>query len=91
MCCAAALGITAPTNFCTFCICPRPQLSLDGKRLYVTNSLYSPWDKQFYPDMAAKGGYLLQIDVDVEKGGLSINHDFLIDFSKEPGGPVGLL
>jgi selenium-binding protein 1 len=27
------------------------QLSLDGKRLYVTNSLFSPWDKQFYPDM----------------------------------------
>ena len=27
------------------------QLSLDGKRLYVTNSLYSAWDKQFYPDM----------------------------------------
>ena len=22
------------------------QLSLDGKRLYVTNSLFSPWDKQ---------------------------------------------
>lgn len=28
------------------------QLSLDGKRLYVTTSLFSPWDKQFYPDMA---------------------------------------
>ncbi|NXF68061.1 SBP1 oxidase, partial [Ciccaba nigrolineata] len=25
------------------------QLSLDGKRLYVTNSLYSTWDKEFYP------------------------------------------
>lgn len=25
------------------------QLSLDGKRLYVTNSLFSPWDQQFYP------------------------------------------
>lgn len=32
------------------------QLSLDGKRLYVTNSLYSPWDKQFYPDLAQKVG-----------------------------------
>ena len=28
------------------------QLSLDGKRLYVTTSLFAPWDKQFYPDMA---------------------------------------
>lgn len=27
------------------------QLSLDGKRLYVTTSLLSPWDRQFYPDM----------------------------------------
>ena len=25
------------------------QLSLDGKRLYVTNSLFSTWDNQFYP------------------------------------------
>ena len=27
------------------------QLSLDGKRLYCTTSLFSNWDKQFYPDM----------------------------------------
>ena len=27
------------------------QLSLDGKRLYSTTSLYSKWDKQFYPDL----------------------------------------
>ena len=27
------------------------QLSLDGKRLYVTTSLYSAWDKQFYPEL----------------------------------------
>ena len=27
------------------------QLSLDGKRLYVSTSLYSVWDKQFYPSM----------------------------------------
>ena len=27
------------------------QLSLDGKRLYVTTSLESTWDQQFYPDM----------------------------------------
>ena len=37
------------------------QLSLDGKRLYVTNSLFGPWDRQFYPDMVAKGSYLLQV------------------------------
>ncbi|XP_039909974.1 methanethiol oxidase [Hirundo rustica] len=27
------------------------QLSLDGKRLYVSTSLYSAWDRQFYPDL----------------------------------------
>jgi selenium-binding protein 1 len=27
------------------------QLSLDGKRLFCTTSLFSPWDKQFYPDL----------------------------------------
>ena len=27
------------------------QLSLDGKRLYVTNSAYSIWDKDTYPDL----------------------------------------
>lgn len=35
--------------------------SLDGKRLYVTNSLFSAWDSQFYPEMAKKGGYILQV------------------------------
>ena len=27
------------------------QLSLDGKRLYITTSLFSTWDNQFYPDL----------------------------------------
>jgi 56kDa selenium binding protein (SBP56) len=64
------------------------QLSLDGTRLYVTNSLYSPWDKQFYPGLIEKGSQLLRINVDNVNGGLSLDTDFLIDFGKEPGGPV---
>lgn len=63
------------------------QLSLDGRRLYVTNSLYSSWDKQFYPGLVEKGSQLLQIDVD-PNGGLSINSNFLVDFEKEPYGPA---
>ena len=62
------------------------QLSLDGKRLYVTNSLYSSWDNQFYPDIA-KGSSLLQIDCDTERGGMKVNEKFFVDFAKEPGGP----
>ncbi len=64
------------------------QLSLDGKRLYVTSSLYSPWDNQFYPQMAKSGSYLLQIDCDTDQGGLAINERFHVDFGKEPLGPA---
>ena len=35
------------------------QLSLDGRRLYVTNSLYSTWDNQFYPGLRS---WLLRVD-----------------------------
>ncbi|HLO84272.1 MAG TPA: selenium-binding family protein [Nostocaceae cyanobacterium] len=64
------------------------QLSLDGQRLYVTNSLFSTWDNQFYPDLGKTGSYLLQIDCDTEKGGLKINENFYVDFGKEPQGPA---
>ena len=64
------------------------QLSLDGKRLYVTNSLYSSWDNQFYPKIAEEGSYMLQIDCDTERGGMQINEDFFVDFGTEPAGPA---
>lgn len=64
------------------------QLSLDGKRLYVTNSLFSPWDNQFYPGLAKKGAQLILVEVDVEKGGLTLNTDFLVDFGDFPEGPA---
>ncbi|KAL8128651.1 hypothetical protein V2J09_017806 [Rumex salicifolius] len=63
------------------------QLSLDGKRLYMTNSLFSAWDRQFYPELMEKGSHMLQIDVDTEKGGLKMNQDFFVDFEMEPDGP----
>jgi selenium-binding protein 1 len=62
------------------------QLSLDGKRLYVTNSLFSSWDNQFYPSIAKHGSYLLQIECDTDRGGLSLNEDFYVDFGREPHG-----
>ncbi len=71
------------------------QLSLDGKRLYVTNSLYSSWDNQFYPDMAKTGSYLLQIDCDTGKGGMKLNERVLRRFrqgARRPGaGPRNAL
>ena len=64
------------------------QLSLDGRRLYVTNSLYSTWDNQFYPQIAEQGSYMLQIDCDTQRGGMKINPEFYVDFGREPHGPA---
>jgi methanethiol oxidase len=64
------------------------QLSLDGKRLYVTNSLFSSWDNQFYPQIAEKGSYLLVADCDTAKGGMTLNEKSYVDFGKEPDGPA---
>ena len=45
------------------------QLSLDGRRLYVTNSLYSTWDNQFYPGLRS---WLLRVDC-APDGGMEID------------------
>jgi selenium-binding protein 1 len=63
------------------------QLSLDGRRLYVTSSLYSVWDNQFYPQIAKQGSYLLKIDCDTDKGGLALDDRSFVDFGAEPDGP----
>lgn len=69
--------------------CQMLQLSLDGRRLYVTFSLHSAWDAQFYPDMVHQGSQLLKIDVDTnDHGGLSVDKHFLVDFTGEPDGPI---
>lgn len=64
------------------------QLSLDGARLYVTTSLFSVWDAQFYPDLVRRGGQLLRVDVDTERGGLAVDPNFVVDFGGEPWGPA---
>nr|XP_023025020.1 selenium-binding protein 1-A [Leptinotarsa decemlineata] len=64
------------------------QLSLDGKRLYVSCSVLSPWDRQFYPEMVQNGGKMVRIDIDTENGGMKLNEDFLVDFGEGPDGPL---
>jgi selenium-binding protein 1 len=64
------------------------QLSRDGRRLYLTDSLYSVWDNQFYPGIAEHGSYMLQVDCNTDEGGLELNPRFLVDFGEEPGGPA---
>ena len=64
------------------------QLSLDGKRLYVTTSLFSTWDNQFYPEIREKGGSMMMVGCDIEQGGMSINRNFFVDSGNEPNGPA---
>jgi methanethiol oxidase len=54
------------------------EISRDGRRVYVTNSLYSTWDDQFYPGLK---GWLAKIDVNPE-GGIQLDPDFFIDFGE---------
>jgi selenium-binding protein 1 len=60
------------------------QLSLDGRRLYVSNSLYSTWDNQFYPGLRS---WLLRVDCDPD-GGMEIDRDFFVELHDRPGGPA---
>jgi methanethiol oxidase len=52
------------------------ELSRDGKRVYVTNSLYLSWDAQFYPNGIR--GWLARLDVG-EDGALAPATDFFLD------------
>ena len=51
------------------------EVSRDGKRIYLTNSLYGSWDDQFYPD--GVGSWFAKIDTDpAAGGGLSLDEKF---------------
>jgi selenium-binding protein 1 len=55
------------------------EVSRDGRRVYLTNSLYSPWDAQFYPDGIR--GWLAKLDVG-RMGGLALDQRFLLEFEE---------
>ena len=46
------------------------EISRDGRRVYLTNSLYRTWDEQFYPEGIR--GWISKIDVD-EHGGMTLD------------------
>jgi methanethiol oxidase len=56
------------------------EISRDGKRVYLTNSLYYSWDQQFYP----KGldGWLVKLDAS-DDGSLALDPDLFVSFSGE--------
>jgi selenium-binding protein 1 len=52
------------------------EISRDGRRVYVTNSLYRTWDEQFYPDGIR--GWMVKLDAD-RTGGMRLDPQFLIE------------
>nr|XP_034191584.1 methanethiol oxidase isoform X2 [Osmia lignaria] len=59
------------------------QLSLDGTRLYVTTSIFKPWDQQFYPEHVKNGSTMVKLNVDVQNGGMKLDEQFLVDFGAD--------
>jgi methanethiol oxidase len=45
------------------------EVSRDGRRVYVTNSLYGVWDDIFYPD--GVGAWVAKLDADPDGGGIA--------------------
>jgi methanethiol oxidase len=56
------------------------EVSRDGRRVYVTNSLYLPWDAQFYPDGIQ--GWMIKLDAD-PAGGMNLDPTFFLDFGDQ--------
>jgi methanethiol oxidase len=50
------------------------ELSRDGRRVYVTNSIYAAWDDIFYPD--GVGAWMAKLDADPDRGGLATDPRF---------------
>jgi selenium-binding protein 1 len=51
------------------------EISRDGKRLYFSNGLYTPWDDQFYPEGVR--GWLVKVDVPAS-GGMQLDKKFFL-------------
>ena len=57
------------------------EVSRDGRRIYLTNSLYASWDEQFYP--AGLEGWLVKLDSQPDGGPLTLDPDVYVEFSGE--------
>jgi len=54
------------------------EVSRDGRRVYITNALFTPWDAQFYPDGIR--GWMAKVDV-ASGGGIALDPRFLVEMS----------
>ena len=52
------------------------EISRDGRRIYFTNSLYTPWDNQFYPDGVQ--GWIAKVNVEPGKG-MALDETFFVE------------
>ena len=55
------------------------EVSRDGRRVYLTNSLYTPWDAQFYPDGIR--GWMVKLDTRPE-GGMALDPRFFLEMDE---------
>ena len=62
------------------------ELSRDGRRVYLTNALYSPWDAQFYPDGIES--WMVKLDTRPE-GGMALDPQVLPGDGAGPPLPPG--
>ena len=53
------------------------ELSRDGRRVYFTNSLYAPWDEQFYPEGVKS--WMVKLDASPQ-GGMQLDPKFFLEF-----------
>jgi methanethiol oxidase len=58
------------------------EISRDGKRVFFTNSLYSTWDAQFYPEGVAGVQAMCKVG---ENGGMELDREFFVDFGSQYG------
>jgi len=63
------------------------ELSRDGRRAYFTNSLYAPWDAQFYPEGIRS--WMVKVNAKPE-GGMELDPNFLVEFGDLRGHQVHL-
>lgn len=63
------------------------EVSRDGRRVYFTNSLYAPWDAQFYPEGIRS--WMVKLNAGPQ-GGLQIDPAFFLDFGEYRGHQVRL-
>jgi selenium-binding protein 1 len=63
------------------------ELSRDGRRVYFTNSLYAPWDVQFYPE--GLRSWMVKLDAD-PAGGMRMDTKFFLQFDELRGHQIRL-